>query len=150
MKPETVERPRLLLAGVINCGKRVADIDIHGLWNVYMQSEPRIRNRIDGSWYELHVGITQGNGIYSVIAGAEVKEAGELPVEISLKVVPAGQYAHFVHCMKDGGYGDAFAEVDAWVKQSGTKVKDFGLQLYDRDFDPENESSVLHIYIPIG
>jgi predicted transcriptional regulator YdeE len=149
MKPEIVERPRLLLVGVINCGKSVADIDIHGLWSVYAQSESRIQNRIDGSWYELHVGRTQGNGIYSVIAGVEVKKAGEMPVEASLKVVPAGKYVHFVHCMKDGGFGDAFAKVDNWVKQSGTKVKDFGLQLYDHDFDPKNESSLLHIYIPM-
>lgn len=149
MKPEIIERARLLMAGVINCGKSVAEIDIHGLWNVYMQSEPRIQNRMDGSWYELPVGSTQGNGIYTVIVGAEVKQAGEMPVEVSLKVAPAGRYAHFVHRMKDGGFGDAFEKVDTWVKQSGTKVKDFGLQLYDRDFDPENESSLLHIYIPL-
>ena len=150
MEPEIVERPRLLLAGIINCGKEVGDIDIHGLWEVYMQVEPNIPNRIDESWYELHVGSQQGNGIYSVIAGAEITEAGELPIEVSLKVVPSGQYAHFVHCMKDGGYGDAFARVDAWVKESGTEVKDFGLQHYDRDFDPASDDSVLHIYIPVS
>ena len=149
MNPEIVERPKLLLAGIVGCGKSVSDIDIYGLWNVYAQSEPSIRKRIDGSWYELHVGSSQGNGIYSVMAGAEVTEAEELPVEISLKVLPAGMYAHFLHCMKNGTYSNAFAKIDAWVKKSGAKVKDFGLQIYDRDFEHGNESSILHIYIPI-
>ena len=149
MEPEIVERPKLLLAGIVNCGKTVGDIDIHSLWEVYMQSEPQIPNRVEGSWYEVHVLSERGNGIYSVIAGAEVTEVGELPIEVSLRVVPAGQYAHFAHCMRDGGYGDAFAKVEAWVRESGTEVEDFGLQHYDRDFDPASEDSVLHIYMPL-
>ena len=89
MEPSVVERSRLVLAGVIDCGKAVGDIDIHGLWDVYGRSEPGIENRMDGSWYELHVGSEQGNGIYSVMAGAEISEIGELPVEVVVKVVRA-------------------------------------------------------------
>ena len=150
MEPEVVERERLLLAGITNCGKDVTAIDIGGLWSIYGTSEAGIPNRVDGAWYELHIGKKLGNGIYSVTAGVEVSEVGELPIELSLKVVPAGWYAHFAHCMKDGGYGHAFAQVEAWVKESGTALRDFGLQLYDQDFDPENEESILHIYIPLS
>ncbi len=149
MKPEIVERPSVLLAGVINCGKGVTDIDIHGLWNVYAKSESAIQNRVEGMWYELHVGTKLGNGIYSVIVGVEVMELVELPIEISLRVVPAGEYAYFSHCMKDGGFSEAFDKVEAWVNESGTKVKDFGLQLYDKDYDPKNDNSILHICIPL-
>jgi len=149
MRPEVVERPDLLLAGVINCGKEVSEIDIHSLWETYEKSEPQIQNRIDGTWYELHVGSTQGNGIYSVITGAEIRESGELPVEVSVKIVPAGKYAHFAHRMKDGGFGEAFEKVDTWVKESGAEVKDFGLQLYDSNWEPGNDNSILHIYIPL-
>ncbi len=149
MKPEIVERPRMLLAGVIACGKDVSEVDIQGLWSAYELSEPGIQNRIDGSWYELHIGNQQGNGIYSVIAGAEVRGIAEWPVEVSLKVVPAGKYAHFAHRMKDGGFGEAFAKVENWVNENAIEVLDFGLQHYDRDFDPENEDSILHIYIPL-
>jgi predicted transcriptional regulator YdeE len=149
MPPEIIERPMMMLAGVVNCGKDAGSIDIHGLWNAYSKSESGIANRIDGAWYELHVGEKAGNGIYSVLAGAEVKEVGELPFEVSLKIIPAGRYAHFAHCMKDGGYGEAFAAVETWIKETGTAVKDFGLQLYDRDFDSSNKNSILHIYIPL-
>lgn len=150
MTPEFVQRPSLLLAGVTDCGKDVTEIDIHGLWDVYMRSEPQIPHRIDGCWYELHVGGEQGHGIYSVTAGAEVSEIGALPVEVSVRVVPAGQYAHFAHCMRDGGFREVFARIDAWVKQSGSQAKGFGLQLFDRDFDLANESSILHIYVPMA
>ena len=52
--------------------------------------------------------------------------------------------------MKDGGFGHAFAQVETWVKDSGADVDDFALELYDSDFDPANENSVLHIYIPLA
>ena len=150
MDPEVVEREKLLPAGVVDCGKGVEDVDIHGLWNAYQPSEPRIPNLVGGAWYELHVGLQDGNGIYSVIAGAEVSEIGELPVEVSLRVVPAGKYLHFTHAMKDGGFGEAFAQVFKWVDESGTKAKDFGLQFFDSDFNPEDGNSILHIYIPLA
>ena len=149
MKPEIVDRERLVLAGVTYCAGDVSDIDIHELWNVYGQSEPSIKNRIDGYWYELHIGKEQGNGIYSVTAGTEISELMDLPIEISIKIIPAGRYAHFAHCMKEGGFGEAFAKVDNWVKKSGTGTKDFGLQLYDNEFNPKDKNSILHIYIPL-
>ena len=149
MKPEIVERPMMLLAGVIDCGKDVTEIDIHKLWQAYEQSESSIQNCIDGAWYELHVGAEQGGGIHSVLVGVGISELDALPIEVSVKIVPAGKYAHFAHCMKDGGFDRAFVNVEAWVKESGTKVKDYGLQLYDSDFDPANENSILHIYIPL-
>ena len=150
MEPEMVVREELLLAGVVATGGKVEDIDIHGLWKVYSESEPGIENRVDGCWYELHVGKTQGNGVYSVVAGAQIETVGGLPIEASLRVVPAGRYAHFVHYMKDGGFGEAFAGVEKWEKDSGTEVLNFGLQLYDRDFNPEDGNSALHIYIPLA
>ena len=53
--------------------------------------------------------------------------------------------------MENGSFGEAFAQVGKWIDESGAKVKDFGLQLHDSDFNPEeNENSVLHIYIPMG
>jgi len=150
MEPEIVERTKLLLAGVINTGKDVGNIDIQNLWNVFEKSESSIPNHIKGKWYELHVGNELGNGIYSVIAEAEIREIGELPVEVSLKIIPAGKYIHFTHPMKDGGFSEAFAQVGDWINRSNTKVKDFGLQFYDSDFNPEeNENSILHIYIPL-
>jgi predicted transcriptional regulator YdeE len=149
MEPEIVERKRLLLAGVTDCGKDVTEIDIRALWEIYDKAQPGIENRVDGTWHELHVGSDMGGGIYTVIAGAEISELGELPVGTSLKVVPAGRYAHFVHRMRDGGFDVAFANVEAWVKESGTETKDFGLQVYGADFDPGKEDSTFHIYIPL-
>jgi predicted transcriptional regulator YdeE len=150
MTPEVVKRSEMLLAGIVNCGKDVSSIDISELWNLYEKSEPKIRNRIEGSWYELHVGERLGNGIYGVLAGAQIEEIEDLPPEVSVKVIPAGRYAHFAHSMKDGGFGRAFATVDDWMQGSHTSVKDFGLQYYGRDFDPHNQESVLHIYIPLA
>lgn len=149
MKPIIVDRPQLLLAGISVTGKNVTEIDIYGLWQIYTKSEPAMNQRIDGFWYELHVGTELGNGIYSVFIGAEVRGIGNLPVELSLKVIPEGKYAHFAHCLKDGGYGAAFAGVEQWVKQTGTPVKDFGLQVYDINFNPADQNSVLNIYIPL-
>jgi predicted transcriptional regulator YdeE len=150
MQPEIIQRKKLLLAGITNCGKDVTAIDILGLWSIYDKSQAGIPNRIEGTWYELHIGNELGHGIYSVTAGAEVNEIGELPVEVSMKVVPAGRYAHFAHCMKDGGFDDAFAKVEAWVEETGTEVRDFGLQLLNQDFDPQKNDSTLHIYIPLS
>jgi predicted transcriptional regulator YdeE len=150
MKPEIEERLCMLLAGMMGCGKTVQDIDIHHLWDIYGLVEPAIENRLEGSWYELHVGTTEGKGIHSVLAGVAISEVGELPIEASVKVIPAGQYAHFAHCMKDGGFDIAFAQVETWVKETGTATRDFGLQMYDSNYNPEDENSILHIYIPLA
>jgi predicted transcriptional regulator YdeE len=128
----------------------VKDIDIHDLWSTYEKSEPAIPSRIEGAWYELHVGSEAGNGIYSVTVGVEVSGVGELPVEVSVKVVPAGRYAHFVHRMGDGGFGDAFARVSAYLGEKDMAARDFGLQLYGADFSPQDDESLLHIYIPLA
>jgi len=150
MTPDLIERESLWLAGVTQTGKSVADVDIHGLWGVYQELEAAIPGRIEGAWYELHVGAEAGIGIYAVMAGAEIGQVGDLPVEISVRRVPGGPYAHFRHPMKEGDYGEAFARVDAWTRETGTGVRNFGLQLYDRDFDPHDpENSILHIFIPL-
>jgi len=149
MKSEIVQRPQILLAGVVGSGKDVNGINIRELWNSYNQSDPKIEHRVEGAWYELHIGEKQGNGIYSVLAGVQIEKVGTLPAEISVKVLPAGKYIHFAHCMKDGGFGEAFAEIEAWIKENRVEVKDFGLQHYDAAFDPNNKDSILHIYIPL-
>ena len=123
MTPEIVERPRMLLAGIVGCGKDVSGINISELWHAYEKSEPGIENRIDGSWFELHVGEKLGNGIYTVLAGAQVNRIGEQPTEVSVKVVPAGMYAHFAHCMKNGGFDRAFADIDEWIKNNNVTAK---------------------------
>jgi len=149
MEPEIVQRPKMILAGVIDCGEDVRSIDIEKLWGAYEKSEPGISKRIEGDWYELHVGEKQGNGIYSVLAGCQVEDLGESPIEVSLRTLPAGKYAHFAHSMKDGGFDVAFANVEKWTRVSGSPVRDFGLQHYTSDFNPNNKDSVLHIYIPL-
>ncbi len=65
-------------------------------------------------------------------------------------MAPAGRYAHFVHRMADGGFSKAFAQVNARVQASGTAVGNFDLQHYGPDFDPTNDDSILHIYIPLA
>jgi predicted transcriptional regulator YdeE len=97
----------------------------------------------------LHVGVDLGQGIYSVTVGAEVSEVTDVPIQGVLKVIPGGRYAHFPHRMSNGGYGEAFSQIEHWVEASGTTVEEFGLQLYDRDFDPAKKESVLHIFIPL-
>lgn len=110
MTPDLVDRQGFWLVGVTQTGKSVADIDICGLWDAYQELEAQIPGRIDGAWYELHVGAEAGNGIYTVMAGAEIES----------------------------------------VKETDTRVRNFGLQLYDRDFNPNDpENSILHIYIPL-
>ena len=150
MKPEIVERPELLLAGVISCGEDVGEIDIHGLWGIYNQTESSIPDQVEDAWFELHVGKQLGKGIYTVMVGVEIPHMVELPPEVSLKTVPGGRYAHFTHRMGDGSYGDAFARINAWVQESGTEVKDFGLQRYGSEFDPEDEDSSFQIFIPLA
>ena len=149
MKPEIIEQEKMLLAGVINCGKDVTEIDIHELWNNYGKSEKNISHIVPGIWYELHIGTELGNGIYCVMAGVEVKEVDDLPLEVSLKAVPAGKFAHFSHCMKDGSYGAAFKEIENWLHKNSVSCKDFSLQVYDKNFDPNDENSILHVYIPL-
>ncbi len=71
MTPDLVDRQGFWLVGVTQTGKSVADIDICGLWDAYQELEAQIPGRIDGAWYELHVGAEAGNGIYTVMAGGE-------------------------------------------------------------------------------
>jgi len=150
MKPEIVERSSMLLVGMIDSSGEVGKIDIHGLWEIYNLTEPGIRDQVDGAWYELHIGPQLGKGIYTVMVGVELSTFAEQPLELCIKTIPAGEYAHFRHHMADGDYREAFARVDGWVLDSGVEVNDFGLQRYGSDFNPENEDSVFDIYIPLA
>ena len=150
MVPEIVECPQMFLVGVMHCAKDLAEVDIHGLWDMYGLIEPLIENRIDGAWYELHVGAQQGHGLHSVVAGVAVSELGSLPIECVLKVIPQGIFTHFSHSMKEGGYDGAFRRIDKWVHETGTETRDYGLQLFDSAFNPEDEDSILHVYIPLA
>ena len=55
MEPRFVDKPELILVGVVGCASDVSQLDIHALWERFGQHDPNIQHKVAGIGYELHI-----------------------------------------------------------------------------------------------
>ena len=150
--PKIVERTEMTLVGIVGTGRSVSEIDIAGLWERFISVEPEISHKVDPeTGFELHIEKEQDPKMHFTIVGIEVGELRPLPLELFAKVVPGGTYAQFTHHFKDGGFGEAFKQVYAWVEDSDYKLAyPFDIQVYDERYtSPSDPESVIEILVPV-
>ena len=152
MKPEIIERSAMTLAGIVGAGESVSEIDIAGLWERFIANEPEIPHKVAPEiGYELHIEKVQNPKMHFTIVGIEVGELSPLPLEMFAKLVPGGTYAQFTHQFKDGGFGEAFKQVYAWIEDSDFEpAHPFDIQVYDERYTgPSDPESVIEILVPV-
>jgi AraC family transcriptional regulator len=152
MEPKIVGKPEMILVGMVGCGSDVGQLDIHGLWQRFINEHSgSIKHQIGEKSYELHIQEETQPPMHFCLIGVQVQKIEDIPIELFAKVVPACQYAVFTHSFKAGGFGHAFELVSDWLENSGyTAAYPFDIQCYDARFKgPDNPESVLEIHVPI-
>ena len=152
MQPEIVDRPEMILAGIVATSTSVSELDIAGLWDRFIEQCPNISNQVnEEKGYELHIEEERSPKIHFCLIGVEVRDVEELPIEIFYKVVPAGKYAVYTPQFSDGGYGQAFKVVYDWLEESAYQsAYAFDIQVYDDRFKGSDDpDSILEILIPV-
>jgi predicted transcriptional regulator YdeE len=151
LAPRIVERPELILAGVVASGPDVSQMDFHGLWMRFQSESVNIKHQVDGAAYELHVQTEAQPPMHFAMAGVEVTKIEDLPPEAFVKVLPAATYAVFTMRFADG-FAGVYERIWAWLAESPYTADPFAydIQRYGPRFaSPEDPESEVDIYVPV-
>jgi predicted transcriptional regulator YdeE len=150
MDPKIVERPQLMLAGVVGGAPDVSELDIAAIWDRFIKVSEGIAHTVEGAGYELHIETPTEPRVHYCLAGTEVSAIGALPPDVFVKVLPPCTYAVFTHRVVDG-YGKLNERISAWLASSGyEEAHPFDFQLYDSRFTSmDAPESVQDIYVPV-
>jgi AraC family transcriptional regulator len=151
LEPRIVERPELVLAGVVATGSDVFQMDFHALWKRFENESPKISHKVEGAAYELHIQTEAEPTMHFTIAGYEVAKIEDLPDEVFVKVVPPATYAVFTMKFVEG-FAGVYERIWAWLAESPYTGDPFAydIQRYGRRFvSPEDPESEVDIYVPV-
>lgn len=165
MEPHFIEKSQILLVGFSFFGNPFAthagwteENEIGRLWNRFIEyrgKNPTVIKYIQNEHvaYELHIehAETKQTGEYEVFVGVQVENLENIPVEITIKILPPATYAVFtLHGTEITS--DWNRMIGEWLRQTGyRKAFNYGFQYYDKRFKgiQNVEESVLDIYIPV-
>jgi predicted transcriptional regulator YdeE len=149
--PRIVQRPELVLVGVVASAPDVNRMDLHDLWLRFQNESANIKDQVEGAAYELHVQTEAQPPMHFAMAGVEVTKIEDLPPEMFAKVLPAGTYAVFTMKFVDG-FAVVYERIWAWLAESPYTNDPFAydIQRYGPRFvSPEDPESELDIYVPV-
>jgi AraC family transcriptional regulator len=166
MEPKIIERGTTLLAGMVFYGDPFAggegwsqENEIGRLWGRFNRfwddHQAELEAIANGSvGYELHVEPAEyaETRQFYVMVGVEVPSPEGLPLELSVKALPAGSYAVFALRGPEMTSNWPDAIYKGWLPGSGyEEASKFTLERYDGDRfkgvdDPESE---LEIWVPV-
>jgi len=162
--PQLVDKDQIILAGLSFFGDPfkfsggwTEENEIGRLWKRFMaylgEEGQQVRHAKMSGFYEVHIDHLEmeQTGEYEVFVGAEVDRVEEVPVRLSIKLLPPTQYAVFTLAGQDI-VADWSAEMQAWLTRSGyQRAHAYGFQLYDERFKGMDrlDESVLDMYVPV-
>jgi predicted transcriptional regulator YdeE len=131
--------------------------EIGRLWKrfmAYLQEEGRHISHVKaGAFYELHIDHPEmeRTGEYEIFVGVEVDRLEDVPVRLSIKLLPPTQYAIFTLIGQEI-IADWSAEMQAWLTRTGyQRAYAYGFQYYDERFKGMDhiDESMLDMYVPV-
>jgi AraC family transcriptional regulator len=152
MQLEIIERSEMILAGIVDSGAHVSQINIAGLWDRFIEQSDDISNQVDSDkGYELHIEEDRSPRKHFILIGVEVDKVEHEPLEIFTKVLPAGKYLKYTHKFSEGGYAQAFESLYDWLEDSEYgPAYAFDVQCYDERFNgPDDPESIIEILVPV-
>jgi AraC family transcriptional regulator len=161
MEPRIVEMEELTLVGMVFYGDPFKDAggwseenEIGKLWSRFGAKEESVENVTGDGGYEVHIEPEEykETNKYYVFVGVRVGETKNLPLEMFVKILPAGTYAVFT--LKGDEITSDWSEAiyKKWLPSSAYQERaKFLIEYYDgKRFkgmsDPDSE---LDIYVPI-
>ena len=152
MGHEIIEKEEMILAGIVDSGAHVGQINITGLWDRFIEQSNEIPNQVDADkGYELHIEEDRSPRKHFILIGVEVEKVEHEPLEIFTKVLPAGKYLRYTHQFSDGSYAQAFESLYDWLEDSDYKpAYAFDVQCYDERFNGSDDpESIIEILVPV-
>jgi AraC family transcriptional regulator len=149
MEIKIVERLAFAVAGLKHTGKNESN-EIPQLWQALMPRAGEIKNLVENAAaYGVSANMDMETGEFDYFAGFEVSSAQNLPPGMVAFKVPGGRYAVFPTTLPQ--IGETYQNIfKTWLPEAGlqaTGAPDF--ELYDEQFNAQDPSSVLYLYIPI-
>jgi predicted transcriptional regulator YdeE len=165
MEPKIIDRGQIILVGFNFFGDPfklsggwTEENEIGRLWQRFMayfaQERQHFKHIVSAAvFYELHVehAETRRTGEFEVFVGLEVSQLADVPVELSIKILPPTTYAVFT-LIGTQITSDWPRLIEAWLSQTDyRRAGDYGFQYYDERFkDMQHiEESVLDVYVPV-
>jgi AraC family transcriptional regulator len=166
MEATIVQKDRILLVGLgffgdpfASSGGWTEENEIGRLWNRFLafltKHGERIKHvREEQVSCEVHISHeeTAEKGHFEVFVGVEVERLEDVPVEMSVKVLPPTQYAVFTLRGEQITSDWARTIYGEWMSQSGyEEAHPFMIQRYDARFKglDQIDESELDIYVPV-
>lgn len=167
MEPTIIEKRQMMLLGFSFFGDPfrlsggwTEENEIGRLWNRFMAYLTQHRHRIkhvrsDEVMYEVHVyhEETAQTGEFEVFVGLEVEDLADLPIELSVKVLPPVTYAVFSLHGEQITSDWPLMIITEWLPSSGYQSDHaYSIQRYDERFKglEQIEESVLEVYFPVN
>jgi AraC family transcriptional regulator len=149
MEPRIVSVPAFTVVGMKYRGKNEQN-EIPQLWSQFGPRMGEIKHKVDRDIaYGVMGNYDENTGEFDYVAAIEVERADGIPTGMASWVVPEQTYAVFVCTLPT--IRETFQHVyETWLPQSGyQRGSDVEFEFYDADFDPQDPSSEMQIYIPI-
>jgi len=147
MEPEIKSSPAFTVVGMKYRGKNEKN-EIPQLWGEFGPRMNEIKH-IVGPAYGVMDNYDEKSGEFDYIAGIGVDSTADIPSGMVSVDIPEQTYAVFTCTLPTLGKTFGYA-YKTWLPQSGyqrTGGPEF--ELYDRNFNPEDENSEICIYIPV-
>ena len=155
MSPRIVELDGFHVVGMQTFGSP-ADGSFPNMWSALFNFEgsiPNIANDMVSYGIETYTKEHHTQGKWFYMAGRQVEDLSNVPVQMSAKHIPPNKYAVFVYKGSiTSRLGEQFQYIyKEWLPKSGYELAGpFDFEKYDKRFlGPDNEDSVFEIYIPV-
>jgi len=165
MQPLILQKTEILLAGFSfygdpfdNSNVWTEENHIGRTWKRLMsylgQHGDAIKHRVAPDvFYEVHIygEETTTKGLFEVFVGVPIERLENVPVELSVKVLPATEYAVFT-LVGEAILSDWVMNIDSWLTEAGYERSYlYSVQYYDARFKGLDQiaDSVLDVYMPV-
>jgi len=164
-EPRLIKEGQLILVGFSFFGDPfrsnagwTEENEIGRAWQRFMaylaQHRPQIKHvKTDAVFYEVHIEHqeTQRTGEFEVLVGLQVNELQDVPVELTIKILPAATYAVFTLAGPEIT-SDWSKSIGDWMAREGyVRPFPYGFQRYDERFKGVDriDESILEIHVPV-
>jgi AraC family transcriptional regulator len=148
MEPEIKRNPAFMVVGMKYRGKNENN-EIPQLWNEFGPRMNEIKH-ITGPGYGIMDNYDEETGEFDYVAGFEVDSEADVPEGMVCIHIPEQTYAIFPATLPT--LRQIFHYIyGKWLPKSSHRRTDGPeFELYDKTFNPEDETSEMYIYIPVA
>lgn len=151
MEPKFVTKPAFLTVGLRYFGKNEHG-EIKTMWDEFNKRYDEIKDKVDTHECYGVCSAMDESGAFEYVAAAPVSKVDNLPQGMVVRLVPAQEYAVFVHVGALDTLGKTYDYIyNGWLPQSGfdyvSSSHDF--ELYNDDFKMGDPDSKFYIYVPV-